>query len=468
MAGASRKAYSVFIGAHAIDRNKELINPNGRSGSIPPEETLISCKYDVELNIAGSCEFVVPPTHPYYSDIIPMTTEVIIAEIDNIVWFGRVTDTRLDWNRRMTVHCEGALAYLNDSIQPYEEIYGMTMSAYLTKILTTHNEQVPQNRRVYLGQAHNIVGKSVRRTHNYDSTMDVLQDFLSEFGGYLYCLMGQNGDATLFWLEDRDLTSSQSVQYGHNLLELESAIDYSDICTAIIPVGEDVEMVVPDVDENGAQIYEDSDGYQNVNEYGISLGSNSTYATASQKIIEVPLNLAMEVDQNVEPDEDGITPLRFKMSQGATTVSMIVAGANSATYGNIVRRVKFNNVWDTTSLRAKATEWLAEQELGGIEIDISAADLRFLDASLGNFYLGMAVPITSVPHHIEETLVITRINADIMKVSKKITLGRLPKKTLSDIAGRGQNNAEVGMRVRKISSINQVSAKSNAILFIPA
>lgn len=468
MAEASGKAYSVFIGSNAISRTKEMINPRSRVGSIPPEETLISCKYDVELNIAGSCEFVVPPTHPYYEDIVPMTTEVIIAEIDNIVWFGRVVDTRLDWNRQMTVHCEGALAYLNDSVQPYEEIYGMSMNAYLTKILGTHNLQVPENRRVYLGQSHEISGKTVRRTHNYESTMDVLQDFLSEFGGYLYCLMGQNGEATLFWLEDRDLTSSQAVRYGHNLLDLESAIDYSDICTAIIPIGEDVEMVVPDVDENGAQIYEDADGYQNVDDYGMSLGTDSTYSIASMKIIETPLNLSMEVDFNVEADENGIVPLRFKMIQGATVASMVVTGSNAATYGNIVRRVKFNDVWDTSTLRTKATDWLAAQELGGIEIDISAADLRFLDASLGNFYLGMAVPVTSAPHHINETLVITRINADVMKVSKKITLGRLPKKTLSDIAGRGQNNAEVGMRVRKITSIKQVSPKSDAILFIPA
>ena len=67
------RAYSIFIGERALDKDKELLNPLARTEGIPPGETLISCKYTMELNSAGSCTFVMPPTHPYISEIQPMS-----------------------------------------------------------------------------------------------------------------------------------------------------------------------------------------------------------------------------------------------------------------------------------------------------------------------------------------------------------------------------------------------------------
>ena len=55
-----------------------------------------------------------------------------------------------------------------------------------------------------------------------------------------------------------------------------------------------------------------------------------------------------------------------------------------------------------------------------------------------------------------------------MKVAKKITLGRLSDKTLSDIAGRGENRYEVGVKMKKLNSKSKVKAADSGILFIPA
>ena len=181
--------YSVFIGENALARDKELLNPKHRSGPVPPDETLISCKYDTELNSAGSCTFVMPPTHPYISQIIPMRTEVAIAEIDNIVWFGRVTDTKSDFYNRLEVHCEGAYAYLNDSIQPYEKFYNLTPNEYLAKLLANHNAQVPENRQITLAFA-KTSDKRITGAFNYESTMDLMQKFQSDYEGYIYIYTG--------------------------------------------------------------------------------------------------------------------------------------------------------------------------------------------------------------------------------------------------------------------------------------
>lgn len=458
------KVYSVFIGENALDKDKELLNPKKRTQGIPPDETLISCKYDMALNSAGSCTFTMPPKHPYILEIKPMITEVAVAEIDNIVWFGRVTDTKTDFYGRLQVHCEGAYAYLNDSVQLYEEYYGLDPKDYLAKLIANHNAQVPENRQISLAFAKDG-GDKLYGKLSYDSTMSLVQRFLDECGGYIYVLMSPSGKSDLYWIDSRNLASSQTVKFGKNLLDLAKTVDYADICTAIIPLGADVEMEVPDLDEEGNQLYEDANGKQ-------STTQDETYATPSVKVKEFPLNLGMvedtsaESEESSETDEDDPKPVRFK--QETTDISdLCIDGPNVATYGRIVRSVTFNEVYDTTALRAKAETWLAKQELGGVTIDISAADLRFLDPSEGNFYLGMAVPVDSAPHDVTETLIITKIEADIVKVNKKITLGRLPDKTLSDIAGRGKNNYEVGRELKKTNSKKKVKAKDSGVWFIP-
>lgn len=465
----ARQNYGIYIGTDPLARDKELINPNKRDGMIPPEETIISASYVAETNTAGSCEFIIPYTHPYYNDIVPMVTEVVVAEIDNVVWFGRVTDFKMRWDKAIEVHCEGALAYLNDSVQPYEKYYNLTPEQLLAKIIANHNRQVPMNRNIALSDISipNPYNEKHHGEFNYESSMDAVQNLISEYEGYLYTMMGLNGEATLYWITKRDLVSTQDVQFGSNLLDLRKNVDYTDICTCIMPCGENVEMEFPDLDYNGVQIYEDSDGNQNLDENGNSLGPDASHNIPSTIIEEVPLNLGMIKDESVEPDDDGIAPERW--IQNSTNINDLVIDNSSAVsvYGRIIRRITFSGVWNTDELREKATEWLAKQELNNIEIDISAADLRFLNSELGNFYIGMGVPVKSTPHGIQDTLVITRIEADILKVSKKITLGRMPTKSLSDIAGRNSSSYTVGPKIRKISSKSKISAKNSGLLLIP-
>ena len=329
------RAYSIFIGEHALDKDKELLNPLGRTEGIPPGETLIFCKYTMELNSAGNCTFVMPPTHPYISEIQPMITEVIVAELDNIVWFGRVTDTKMDFQKRLEVHCEGAYAYFNDSVQIAETFYGLSPREYLTKLISNHNAQVPENRQITLAFAKDD-SRTVTGELRYESTMSAVQRFLDDYDGYLYVLMGATtGLPELYWIDSRNLATSQTVKFGENLLNLQKTVDYADICTAIIPLGADVEMEVPDLNPNdGTQLYENEKGKQ-------SLIQDETHTIPSTKIIEVPLNLGMVQDETVEPDEDGIAPIRFIQSTTAAS-ALMVDGPNVDIYGRIVRSVTFN------------------------------------------------------------------------------------------------------------------------------
>ena len=116
-----------------------------------------------------SCTFVMPPKRPYISEIKPMITEVAVAEIDNIVWFGRVTDTKTDFYNRLEVHCEGACAYLNDSVQPRETFYNLTPTEYLQKIIANHNAQVSSNCQITIAYTKSDTRK-VTGEFRYEST----------------------------------------------------------------------------------------------------------------------------------------------------------------------------------------------------------------------------------------------------------------------------------------------------------
>lgn len=476
---------------------KELLNPRNRAQGIPPDETLISCKYDMRLNSAGSCTFVMPPKHPYILDIKPMETLVGIAEIDNIVWIGRVTDINTDFYGRITVNCEDAYAWLNDSVQPYMTYESMSKEEYLNMLIRHHNAQVyraPDDQTCMFGVTTDAGNNDFvpNGTLNYETTMDLIQQFLSDYGGYMRAVLGTE-DVTLFWTKDipRTDVSEQAVKFGKNLLDFSKLIDYSDIFTSIIPIGEDVEMEVPMINANGQQVYTNADGtyvtitHRNGTNYATDEEGNEiqippgVILPEATTIAEFPLNLAMEeVEEGVEPDENGIKPLLFKYNKNYKgpddneSIKMLlvdVGSMSSGAFGRIVRTVKFNDVYDVETLRDRALEWIKNHDVSSVSVKLTAADLRFLDESEGNLYLGMSVPvdISKLPHGFTDSLVITRIEADVVKVSKKITLGHLPKKTLSDMAGRGNNKYEVGPRCKKLKTKSQITSKSKDILFIP-
>jgi len=323
-------------------------------------------------------------------------------------------------------------------------------------LLDNHNSQVEERHRIYLGDVN--IDASVDSVHtgvlNYEKTIDLIQQLQSNYGGYIFILMGATtGRWELYYLDSREFPATQPIAYGQNLLDLTRSVDMSDICTAILPLGADVELIVVNVDEEtGEDIIDESTG------------------EPEQVIIEEPLNLAMIREPDITPDEDGLAPIRYRMKDDLTIEDMIIRSQYSEIYGTIVRAVTFSDCTELTDLQGVAVAWLEMQGIGGISIECNAADLRLLDPSYGAFYLGMSVLCTSEPHGLDEILAIMKIETDITKVSKKVTVGRLPDKTLSDIAGRSTTSGGTSLNVQKVESVDKLpanAAKKDTVYFIP-
>lgn len=122
------------------------------SESSSPEVKLITPKLSMEENSSGSFTFTVPPSNVGYNYITRITTEIIVKRqtVDSQtgllgkekeIWSGRVIDEKTDFfnNRQMT--CEGALSYLNDTIQPQAKYERYTPASMLTTLINNHNDK---------------------------------------------------------------------------------------------------------------------------------------------------------------------------------------------------------------------------------------------------------------------------------------------------------------------------------------
>lgn len=202
-----------------------------------PDYTLLSPFLQMEVNTAGSFEFTLPPNHPLYSALNPITSTVEVYEDEELLWFGRPVEIRTDYFTQKKVYCEGALAFFNDSVQRPREFESVSLHSFFRTVIDSHNSQVAENRRFTVGQI-TIPDKTVYRKLNYDTTFDVLKkQCLNAEGGYLF-VRREGGVNIIDWLSEMPYSCNQPVEFGLNLLDLSSGFDGSTIATCVIPLGE--------------------------------------------------------------------------------------------------------------------------------------------------------------------------------------------------------------------------------------
>lgn len=92
-----------------------------------PNKNKILCSPNLSLsdNSSGSFSFEMVSTHEYYKNGINILTDTfyIVRVYDDytekIIWDGRPISVSYDWNKTISVYCEGALSYLNDTKMRY-------------------------------------------------------------------------------------------------------------------------------------------------------------------------------------------------------------------------------------------------------------------------------------------------------------------------------------------------------------
>lgn len=208
---------------------------------------VLSPKVNKEVNKASSFTFTINPQHPMYNLIEELKSSIEIFKDDAVEPFfcGRVLNESTNWFNQKQFVCESELAFLNDSRQrpfsfPVEE--GKTsIEEYLKFLIARHNSMVDESKQFEVGlvsvsDPNDYVSRS---DAEYQSTWSLIDEgLLKSYGGYLVVRHDYENDVRyLDYLADFNTYGNQPIEFGLNLLDLNTDKVGNDIATAIIPLG---------------------------------------------------------------------------------------------------------------------------------------------------------------------------------------------------------------------------------------
>lgn len=390
----------------------------------PRDEDLIvsNPKCNLAVNTVGSASFTIYDTHPFYSNLKKLRSVFEILQDGQTIFRGRMTEDSKDFDNIKAVDLEGAMAYFNDSIiRPFvfpddfanDAAYktaassGNVVEYFLSWLIQQHNSQVQEFQRFKLGNvtvkdANNYI---TRESSGYPKTWEILKSklFDSSLEGYL-CIRYEEDGNYIDYLEDFDLTNTQRIGYGENLLDISTTSDATSIVTAIIPQGAKLKDIDKATDDDS-------------------------------RLTLVSL-----------PDKDINTDI---VKTGDTLYSKSGVAEFGWIYGN-EKDTTWDDVTQVDNLLDKGVAFFATALKYTNTITIKAVDLHASDDEIAAFRINRYVLVNSKPHEHEGQYRLTKLDIDILNPQNtKITLGDT-KQSMTDI-NRG-NRTEIVEEVKIIKS----------------
>lgn len=361
-----------------------------------------SPKVTQELNKSGELTFYLPPKHPNYDKLEGLINKIQLYNNDVLEFTGRIIENKDSFYNKRYLKIEGALSYLCDSIQPLN-VYKCTPIEFFRKIIEIHNSQVEEEKQFNVGMfTISDSNNYIYRYTNYENTLEVLQDkIIDTLGGYLR-VRYMNGNKYIDIIEDYGKTNSQVIQFGKNLLDLDKYIKFSSICTAMLPLGNELEETVSTGDDSGT-----IKKRLTIDDY-----ADGTYGDIVKK-------------GSIIYSKSGVEKYGF-----------IYADKSDS---------QWNDVTHAENLYTKAVQKLNSLLTSSLTIELSAVDLNLINVDIEKIELGDKIRVLSKPHNLDEYFVVSKIVRDLANPKNtKITLGN----TLSNLS----------------SSINRKSSSDTTII----
>lgn len=228
---------------YTIYSDGELVYSPNISDIAGDSFSAIDPQLTMEVGCAGSLTFTLPPTNDLYSKITKMLSVITVMHDDEEVFRGRVLTYDDDFYKNRNYYCEGDLAFLNDGVKRPYNYTGCSITKLFSEFLKEYNDQVDDYKRFEIGK----ITVSVASTSGFAFSNEEYDDILSalttqlvdRFGGYLKTRKGADGKRYLDYLLEPGTTSSQAIEFGVNIIDLNSHISAEEIVTVLIPVGEE-------------------------------------------------------------------------------------------------------------------------------------------------------------------------------------------------------------------------------------
>lgn len=386
----------------------------------PRDDDLIvkSPKCKLGVNTVGEASFTILANHPHYGELTKLRSVFEIKQDGQAIFRGRITDESKDFDNMKQVDLEGAMAYFNDSmVRPFsfpndfledsdyvaasEEsaeqaaMDGGVVRFFLKALIDNHNAQVQPFQQFKLGKVtvsdpNNYVTKD---DSGYKKTWEILREklFESSLGGYL-CIRYEDDGNYIDYLADFEQTSTQTIEFGENLLDIVQESDATETYSAIIPLGKK--------------------------------GDNNSEALTIESLD----------DGNVTDDI---------VKKGDTLYSKSAV----AKYGWIYAPVSETTWEDVTKedhLQSKGVDYLEKIAMSFYNtVTITALDLHLADAEIEAFRMYRYINVVSIPHAHVGRYSLTELDIDMENPQNtKITIGET-KRALTDKTSSTANRVSV-------------------------
>lgn len=205
-----------------------------------PEYKMDSPVLKIADSAAGSLDAVLPPVNVGYDTLKRMKTTLTVKRHDKEIWEGRIVEDSYDFLKNRHIYCEGALAYFNDTCQPQREYRNVTLEQFIKSVIDIHNSKVPDNRKIYFEYQAVEGGVIEYRATQFEQTLEVLNQVCTDYNCHMKIekktIDGVYGNYIKFFTGVIG-SSTQSVEFGKNLLDYTSNFDMSELATVIVPLG---------------------------------------------------------------------------------------------------------------------------------------------------------------------------------------------------------------------------------------
>lgn len=205
------------------------------------DKTLVQSPHlRTELNRPDVLTFTMPPSNARFGKV-KKRKDIVYAYIDyKECFYGQVIDERPTIDNMREYSCEGALSFLSDSIQrPYkiEKNAEIPVTELFTRLIENHNSQVEPAKQFTIG----IVNATDKLFHtdstDYATTLHEINLLcIGRYGGFLR-VRRENDVTYIDWLKELTDVSTQSVEFGKNIVDLDGLIDTREIGSVLIPLG---------------------------------------------------------------------------------------------------------------------------------------------------------------------------------------------------------------------------------------
>jgi len=198
--------------------------------------TIYNPKLSQELGHSGQLTFQVPEDNKCYGKFKLRKSKIEVYKNEKIFWRGRVFDVNKDFFKNKEVVCEGAMGYLNDTIQePVSKT--IRLSALWKSTIENHNKRVDEKRQFIVGEF-TINDIEIKHEETYIKTMQLLNNLQEDYGGFFTVTYTEKGNV-INWLGDVVEKGNQTIQVGSNLRDLVQNATGEDIVTCLIATGKD-------------------------------------------------------------------------------------------------------------------------------------------------------------------------------------------------------------------------------------